>query len=234
MRLRIPVLPAIARWASIAPDQRAPGRDRDRVCGAGRLRNIAFPRPDSPDGGRCAECAAATRTVVRLTDRESGLSARTIARRPSLVSGLYAYLVARGDTPVQVIPMPRDLSTRRQGGSRRSRDRAAGARAAHCAEDLVGAGGRPAARRAAHATGGRRLAQEPAPAAASTSAVALLPGAGLRRTMATCRRRSWGSRHRRKDFSGDQVCLRDRLSAWRQGQVPGVGPIDRGCSSGSC
>ena len=65
--------------------------------------------------------------MVRLTDRESGPSARTIARRPSLVSGLYAYLVARGDTPVQVIPMPRDLSTRRQGGSRRSRDRAAGA-----------------------------------------------------------------------------------------------------------
>ena len=34
--------------------------------------------------------------------------------------------------------------------------------------------------------------------------------------------------------AGDQVCLRDRLSAWRQEQVPGVGPIDRGCSSGSC
>ena len=29
------------------------------------------------------------RTVVRLADRESGLSARTIARRPSPVSGLY-------------------------------------------------------------------------------------------------------------------------------------------------
>jgi integrase/recombinase XerD len=36
------------------------------------------------------------RTVVRLVDRESGLSARTIARRLSSVSGLYAYLVARG------------------------------------------------------------------------------------------------------------------------------------------
>jgi integrase/recombinase XerD len=45
------------------------------------------------------------RTVVRLADRESGLSARTIARRPSSVSGLYAYLVARGDTPVQVNPV---------------------------------------------------------------------------------------------------------------------------------
>jgi integrase/recombinase XerD len=61
------------------------------------------------------------RSVVRLADRESGLSARTIARRLSSVSGLYAYLVARGDTPVQVNPVPRGLLTRRQGGSRRSR-----------------------------------------------------------------------------------------------------------------
>jgi integrase/recombinase XerD len=61
------------------------------------------------------------RTVVRLADRESGLSARTIARRLSSVSGLYAYLVARGDTPVGVNPVPRGLLTRRQGGSRRSR-----------------------------------------------------------------------------------------------------------------
>jgi len=61
------------------------------------------------------------RTVVRLADRESGLSARTIARRLSSVSGLYAYLVARGDTPVLASPVPRGLSTRRQGGSRKSR-----------------------------------------------------------------------------------------------------------------
>src|SRR6185437_2495382 len=61
------------------------------------------------------------RTVVRLSDRESGLSARTIARRLSSVSGLYAYLVARGDTPVQVNPVPRGLLTRRAGGSRRPR-----------------------------------------------------------------------------------------------------------------
>jgi integrase/recombinase XerD len=61
------------------------------------------------------------RSVVRLADRESGLSARTIARRLSSVSGLYAYLVARGDTPVQVNPVPRGLLTRRQGGSMRSR-----------------------------------------------------------------------------------------------------------------
>lgn len=61
------------------------------------------------------------RSVIRLADRESGLSARMIARRLSLVSGLYAYLVARGDTPVQANPVPRGLLTRRQGGSRRSR-----------------------------------------------------------------------------------------------------------------
>jgi integrase/recombinase XerD len=61
------------------------------------------------------------RTVVRLADRESGLSARTIARRLSSVSGLYAYLVARGDTPVRVNPVPRGLLTRRQGGTMRSR-----------------------------------------------------------------------------------------------------------------
>src|SRR5216684_4522749 len=61
------------------------------------------------------------RSVVRLADRQSGLSARTIARRLSSVSGLYAYLVARGDAPVRVNPVPRGLMTRRQGGSRRSR-----------------------------------------------------------------------------------------------------------------
>src|SRR5690348_7454659 len=61
------------------------------------------------------------RSVVRLADRESGLSARTIARRLWSVSGLYAYLVARGDTPVRVNPVPRGLMTRRQGGTMRSR-----------------------------------------------------------------------------------------------------------------
>ena len=59
------------------------------------------------------------RSVVRLADRESGLSARTIARRLSSVSGLYACLVARGDTPVQVgpvlvSPVLRGMSTRSQ------------------------------------------------------------------------------------------------------------------------
>jgi integrase/recombinase XerD len=61
------------------------------------------------------------RTVVRLADGESGLSARTIARRLSSVSGLYACLVARGDTPVRVNPVPRGLLARRQGETMRSR-----------------------------------------------------------------------------------------------------------------
>jgi integrase/recombinase XerD len=61
------------------------------------------------------------RRVVRLVDGESGLAAATIARRLSSVSGLYAYLVARGDTGVEVNPVPRGLATRRAGGSRRTR-----------------------------------------------------------------------------------------------------------------
>ena len=60
------------------------------------------------------------RSVIRLSDGESGLSARTIARRLSSVSGLYAYLLARGDTAVRTNPVPRGLSTRRQGGRTRS------------------------------------------------------------------------------------------------------------------
>ncbi len=58
------------------------------------------------------------RTVVRISDGESGLSARTIARRLSSISGFYAYLVARGDTPVRSNPVPRGLSTRRRDGRR--------------------------------------------------------------------------------------------------------------------
>jgi site-specific recombinase XerC len=53
------------------------------------------------------------RSVVRMADRESGLSARTIARRLSSVSGFYAYLIARGDTVVAVNPVPRGF---RPGG----------------------------------------------------------------------------------------------------------------------
>ena len=59
------------------------------------------------------------RTVVRISDGESGLSARTIARRLSSISGFYAYLVARADTVVTANPVPRGLSTRRRGGRRR-------------------------------------------------------------------------------------------------------------------
>lgn len=46
------------------------------------------------------------RRVVRLSDRESGLSPRTIAR---------------GDTPVTANPVPQGLSTRRQSRTSRSR-----------------------------------------------------------------------------------------------------------------
>jgi site-specific recombinase XerD len=60
------------------------------------------------------------RTVIRLSDGESGLSARTIARRLSSVSGFYAYLIARGDTDLRTNPVPRGLSTRRRGGRARS------------------------------------------------------------------------------------------------------------------
>ena len=60
------------------------------------------------------------RSVIRISDRESGLSARTIARRLSSVAGLYAYLIARGDTPVRVNPVPRGISTRRSGGRART------------------------------------------------------------------------------------------------------------------
>jgi integrase/recombinase XerD len=59
------------------------------------------------------------RSVVRISDGESGLSARTITRRLSSISGFYAYLVTRGDTPVTANPVPRGLSTRRRGGRRR-------------------------------------------------------------------------------------------------------------------
>ena len=83
------------------------GKDPVEVTAADVFGFLAYQRGD--------------RSVVRLADRESGLSARTIARRLSSVSGLYAYLVARGDTPVRVNPVPRGLLTRRQGGSVRSR-----------------------------------------------------------------------------------------------------------------
>jgi integrase/recombinase XerD len=58
------------------------------------------------------------RTVIRMSDGESGLSAHTIARRLSSVSGFYSFLVARGDAGVEANPVPRGLSTRRRGGRR--------------------------------------------------------------------------------------------------------------------
>lgn len=61
------------------------------------------------------------RRIVRLADRESGLSARTIARRLASISGFYAYLVARADTPVRTNPVPRGLSTRKARGSGRTK-----------------------------------------------------------------------------------------------------------------
>jgi Phage integrase, N-terminal SAM-like domain len=91
------------------------------------------------------------RTVVRISDGESGLSARTIARRLSSISGLYAYLVARGDTPVRANPVPRGLLTRRRGGRRQQVP--AGAGAAHAPEDPPPSRGQRAHRRAAHPPG---------------------------------------------------------------------------------
>jgi integrase/recombinase XerD len=93
------------------------------------------------------------RRVVRLADRESGLSARTIARRLSSVPGLYACLIARGDTPVQASPVPRGLSTPAAGRAEAVADGAAGAGAADAAEDLGARRGRPATRCAAHRPG---------------------------------------------------------------------------------
>lgn len=50
------------------------------------------------------------RSVVRISDGESGLSPRTIQRRLSTLSGLFSFLTARGD--VSANPVPRGLGTR--------------------------------------------------------------------------------------------------------------------------
>src|SRR5258708_11804365 len=60
------------------------------------------------------------RSVIRLADLESGLSARTIARPLSSVSGLSAYLAALGDTPLRRGP-PRFGREHRCGTRRRLR-----------------------------------------------------------------------------------------------------------------
>jgi integrase len=54
--------------------------------------------------------------VVRLEDREVGLSARTIKRRLASISGLFAYLVVRGTFRVDRNPVPRGMATRRPSG----------------------------------------------------------------------------------------------------------------------
>jgi integrase/recombinase XerD len=74
------------------------------------------------------------RSVVRLADRESGLSARTIARRLSSVSGLYAYLIARDDTPVQASPGAAGPVDPAAGRVEAVADGAAGAGAADAAQ----------------------------------------------------------------------------------------------------
>src|SRR3984885_10394060 len=93
------------------------------------------------------------RGVIRLADRESGLSARTIARRLASVSGLYAYLVARGDTAVLANPVPRGLSTPASGREESVAYGAAGPCSADAAEDLVSARCGQAGGRAADAPG---------------------------------------------------------------------------------
>ncbi len=51
--------------------------------------------------------------VVRISDRESGLSSSTIRRRLAAVSAFYGYLVTRGDVGVETNPVPRGLPTRK-------------------------------------------------------------------------------------------------------------------------
>lgn len=51
--------------------------------------------------------------VVRLGDRESGLSSRTVQRRLASISGLFGYLVMIDE--IAANPVPRGLTTRRAG-----------------------------------------------------------------------------------------------------------------------
>ena len=51
--------------------------------------------------------------VVRISDRESGLSSSTIRRRLAAVSAFYGYLITRGDVGVEKNPVPRGLPTRK-------------------------------------------------------------------------------------------------------------------------
>src|SRR5918994_551705 len=98
----------------VSDPNRDPGRGGPLRAGRSARRLIPGVR-----GWAVAAEQRGDRTVVRISDGESGLSARTIARRLSSISGFYAYLVARGDTPVTANPVPRGLSIRRHGGRRR-------------------------------------------------------------------------------------------------------------------
>jgi integrase/recombinase XerD len=57
--------------------------------------------------------------VVRISDRESGLSSSTIRRRLAAVSAFYSYLITRGDVGVETNPVPRGLPTRKSRGEMR-------------------------------------------------------------------------------------------------------------------
>jgi integrase/recombinase XerD len=56
---------------------------------------------------------AGAANVVRISDGGSGLSDATIRRRLAAVSAFYGYLITRGDTGVEMNPVPRGLPTRR-------------------------------------------------------------------------------------------------------------------------
>jgi integrase/recombinase XerD len=57
--------------------------------------------------------------VIRLDDREMGLSARTVARRLATLSGLFGYLTARG--VLAASPVPSGLTARTSGSRNRAR-----------------------------------------------------------------------------------------------------------------
>lgn len=61
------------------------------------------------------------RSVVRLADSESGCRHGRSARWLSSVSGFYAFAIAHGEIGVSRNPVPRGLSMRRDGGTRKSR-----------------------------------------------------------------------------------------------------------------
>jgi hypothetical protein len=93
------------------------------------------------------------RAVIRLADRESGLSARTIARRLSSVSGPVCVPDRPGRHAGAGEPGAAGSADAAAGWVGAVADRAAGAGAAHAAADLVAGRGGPAGRRVAHRPG---------------------------------------------------------------------------------